>query len=201
MEGTRWSPEMAQVARSVASRARRDAWMYERMAAHHKRWGDAITIASGVLTGMVGVESLVDVFGESRAPLALRAVAMALSFLALVLITLDKAWQPKEAGFAAQVAQCKLLGVRQRIEYQLALEPAERQDARVFVRDVMSDMEALVMAAPPVGAAIRRRASARFGEADDPRGRLGMAVALAGAHPGAEEALTPATIAQTLALV
>jgi hypothetical protein len=156
----RWTPELESVARCTMKQASGFTWMYERTVARAKRWGERITLASGVLAGVVGTEGLVMAVagGGQRAAIATAVIGYAITILTL----LSGTWRLDEVRAAGLVAQVDFAHLARAIQFQLALHPDERQDAREFVRGVLGEIETLKLSSPPIDAAVRADYIAKF---------------------------------------
>ena len=132
------------------------------MVLNSKRWADGLTISSAIISGLVGVEGLVSVFSEEEPSLGLRIVATLLSFIALVLLSINNTWKPTETGSSALSSQVKLLSIQRGLTLQLALRPSERNQGEDYMRAVLDDYEGTLLSAPTKYKSIVKEAEKRY---------------------------------------
>jgi len=158
-----WTPELEHMADRLVDRTAQEAWIYSRMAVHAKKWSNILAIISGVLTGIIGVEGLFSLLEECGDGLGIRITMTVLSFLALITLTIFGVWAPDEAVSDALRAEVKLLGIQRSVSLQLALKSTRRQKGEKFMRAVLADHEAALLAAPTPFDSIIRQAEKRYG--------------------------------------
>ena len=166
-----WTPRLEELAQEIADKANRNAWIFEQMVVSSKRWGDAFTISSGIISGIVGVEGLITIFGTGEVELWLQIMMTILSFFSMVLLTINNTWKPTETGAAALSAQVKFQSIQRNITLQLALEVIARNKGEDYVRSMLDEYESADLAAPTKFPGVVRRADIRFGSVSGPSRR------------------------------
>lgn len=147
----------------LAFQASREAWVFGEMTRIAKVWGDALTIASAVLSGLVGVEGLVTILDDDTPPLWVRVLTFCFSVISVVLLSINSTWKPGVVGGMALSTQVKLLGIHRGVKLQLALPRANRPPAIEYVQDILNEYERVVLGAPTIYSRALRRAEKRYG--------------------------------------
>jgi len=153
---------MEALARRTMRQASGYAWMYERMAASSKRWGDGLNIVSGVLGALVGTAGIVSIFTDSSTPLWSRIVAAVLGFLIAVVSALTATWKPSEAQMDNVLTQVSYATMERDLMYQLAQPCGDRADAQEYMQRVLSGIEQLKVSAPIISGITRAAYNRKF---------------------------------------
>jgi hypothetical protein len=179
-----WTPKLEAMGYGMIQRSNYKAWVFGEMTIVAKWWSEMLAIVSAIITGLLSVESLVEMAnpksGEDTGGLNwIRVATFALSFLATVLLALITIWKPAEGSSASRVAQVKYLQVKRALTLQLALDREERHQGEEFMNTMLDDISAAALTAPIPYAKVLRRAEARFGvrfETQEVEGEIGFEV-------------------------
>ena len=158
-----WTPRLEAVARRAMMQASGFSWMYERKVSRAKKWGNALTIAAGFLGSLVGTRGLCAAAAPpSQGPSWASAVDAVAGYLIAILLLLDSTWQLDLVRSQGLVAQVDFAHLARSIQFQLALRPEERQDAREFVKGILGEIETLKLSSPILDGADKRAYTAKF---------------------------------------
>jgi hypothetical protein len=160
---THWTPRLEAVARRAMMQATGFSWMYERQVSRAKKWGNALTIAAGFLGALVGTRGVCAAAAPaSQGPSWASFVDAGAGYLIAVLLVLDGTWKLDVVRSQGLVAQVDFAHLARSVQFQLALRPEERQDAREFVKGVLGEIETLKLSSPTLDGADKRAYAAKF---------------------------------------
>jgi len=138
------------------------AWMYDRMATSAKRWGDALSILSGVLGGIVGTASLVSIATDASMPLWSRIITAIVGYAVGVIAILMATWRLSETQMNGVLTQVSFATMGRDLLYQLAQPRRDRADAREYMKAKLSEIEQLKVSAPIIDATARKAYNRKF---------------------------------------
>jgi hypothetical protein len=158
-----WTRQLEELASQIIDRTGHEAWIYGEMVTNAKGWADRLTIASGIITGLISLEGIANISAEENPALWLRTVVFILSLVATVLLAVNNTWKPAEVSADALSAQVKMLSIQRVTTLQLALHPSQRPPGDEYMKTVLDDYAAAMLGAPVAYPKIVRRAEARSG--------------------------------------
>lgn len=139
------------------------SWMYEQMSSQATRWSNWLTIATSVISLLVGSEGFLSIFTKpGSVPFPVAVISTLLSLTILLLVGIDKLSSlpvVRSEGLAANVS----FGALSRsILYQLNLNPRDRQDARDFVKAILTEIGQLKLASPEIWKSVKKSYRLKF---------------------------------------
>lgn len=149
-----WSTAMEDVARQTMQQATGYAWMYEKLVASSTRWGNAISIISGILAGAIGTEGIISVVLSNQNNIAGIITAL-VGYIITILIILDNNWKLDVVKSEGLVAHVGFIQLSRSIKLQLTLQPLERNDARDFVQNILIEIDKMKLSSPTIPNSIK----------------------------------------------
>ena len=161
-EVERWSPKMVEMARRAEKKAARLAWQYELIARTARRTAERLSLASGILGGLVGTGGLVGAASPGTNALVgttswTTLASIVIGYIIGVISVVNSNWRLGELQMKGVTAQLGLQAVGREIRWQLAQPAADRADAYEFIHAREAEIAALEAAGPPRDEWVRER--------------------------------------------
>lgn len=158
----RWSPKMVEMARRAEKKAARLAWQYELIARTARRTAERLSLASGILGGLVGTGGLVGAASPGTNALVgttswTTLASIVIGYIIGVISVVNSNWRLGELQMKGVTAQLGLQAVGREIRWQLAQPAADRADAYEFIHAREAEIAALEAAGPPRDEWVRER--------------------------------------------
>lgn len=158
-----WTPELEALAIKALAQAAGYSWMLQRTAGRALRWSQGISIASGLLGGVVGTRGLVGLaLDDSVLPWWAGLLDAAAGFAISALLLFERTWSLHSRHVCALSAQVDYARVAREIQLQLALPPAERKSASAFIEHVLAEIETIKLSTPAPDHVDRQQYASRF---------------------------------------
>lgn len=157
-DNNHWSVAMEDVARQTMQQATGYAWMYEKLVASSTRWGNAISIISGILAGAIGTEGLISAIlsnKDNRTSFSVGIITALVGYIITILIVLDNNWKLDVIKSEGLVAHVGFIQLSRSIKLQLTLQPSERNDAREFVQNILIEIDKMKLSSPTIPNSIK----------------------------------------------
>lgn len=143
-----WDQGLEQWVRELRSRISAEVEIYSYMSSYTKNLNSWFTIVSAIISGVVGAEGTFEVAVEGEVPNWMRVMGAILSFIALCILSMSRAWNLVEVGSQSDSVKSRLLASLRNLDLQLRKRWQRRPPGEKYTKELLDEYSVIMLTAP-----------------------------------------------------